>query len=200
MHKTISSYALPQDLAEISLEKLVTLREEREAALWLLTPDKKLHASIEQTLLNTLLAYDDVRLQIADIIIKLVDEYKVKGRYRKKLLGYYDTFSNKIKNARNTVHTLDEYKVYSTHFAVAYISLVYTFKENASFYSQYTNDLYNPESTIGKYRKKLALSYQEVEQANKKYEAVVVVQKVEGSIALLKKEINRRQTKLLVQD
>ena len=198
--KTIASYAVPKDLAETSLGKLVALREEREAALGLLAPDKKSHASIEQTLLSTLLTYDDVRLQIADVIIKLVDEYKVKGRYREKLLGYCDTFSNKIKNARNTVHTLDEYKVYSTHFAVSYISLVYTFKENASFYAQYTNDLYNPESTIGKYRKKLALSYQGVEQANKEYEAVVVVQKIEKSIALLKKEINRRQTRLLVQD
>ena len=199
-HKTISSYALPQDLSGISLEKLVALREEHEAALWLLTPDKKLHAYIEHTLLNTLLAYDDVRLQIADIIIKLIDEYEVNGRYREKLLGYCDTFNNKIKNARNTVHTLDEYKVYSTHFAAAYISLVYTFKENASFYRQYTNDIYNPESTIGRYRKELALSYKEVEQANKEYEAIIVVQKVEESIALLKKEISRRQARLLVQD
>lgn len=200
MHKTISSHALPQNLAEISLEKLVALRKEREAALGLLTSDRKSRASIEQALLNTLFAYDDVRLQIADIITRLVDEYKVKGRYREKLLGYCDTFNIRIKNARNTVHTLDEYKVYSTHFAVAYISLVYTFKEDASFYNQYTNDIGNPESTIGKYRKKLTLSYQEVEQANKEYKAVVIVQNIKKSIALLKKEIDWRQTRLLVQD
>ena len=195
--KTIASYAPPTNLTEISLGKLIVLKNEHESALQLLKLNKT-QATIELELLNALIAYDDVRLQIPEIITKLVDEYKVTGNYRKKLLGYCDTFDNKIKQARITVQTLDEYKVYSTHFAVAYISLAYTFKEDPSFYKQYTNDINNPKSTIGNYRKELAISYKKVEKAHKDYQAIVIEQKLEESLVKLNKEIEQRKTRLLV--
>ncbi len=196
--KTIAAYGLPENLSDISHEKLIVLKNELESALQSLKLNQKSLATIEQELLNTLIAYDDIRLQVSEIITKLVNEYDVTGDYKKKLLGYCDTFNNKIKQARNTVQTLDEYKAYSTHFAVAYVSLVYTFKQDPTFYKHYTSDINDPESTIGKYQKELATSYKKVEQANKNYEAIIIAQELEKSLVKVKNEIKQRKTKLLV--
>ena len=195
--KTDSVHVLPTNLNENSLTKLKLLKKELESKLELLRPTQKALEISEKKLLNSLVAYDNVRLQIAEVIIKLVDEYNLTGSYKKKLLGYCDTFKKNIKPARSNVQTLDAYKVYGTHFAVAYISLLYTFKENPTFHTQYMNDINDPKSTIGKYRRELAISYGEVEKAQKEYESIIIAQKIQESILQLDKEIYMRKEKLI---
>ena len=195
--KTDSVHQLPTNLNEISLTKLKSLKKELESKSEQLWPTQNALDISEKKLLNSLIAYDNVRLQIAEVIIKLVDEYNVTGSYKKKLLGYCDTFSTRIKPARNNVHSLNGYKVYGTHFAVAYISLLYTFKENPTFQSKYMKDINDPKSTIGNYRRELAISYGEIEKVQKEYESITIAKKLHESILQLDKEINLRKEKLI---
>ena len=195
--KVDTVYLLPTNLSEISLTKLKSLKKEFESKSEQLRLTQKTLEISEEKLLNSLIAYDNVRLQIEEVIIKLVDEYNVTGSYKKKLLGYCDTFSTRIKPAQNSVHSLNGYKVYGTHFAVAYISLLYTFKENPTFHTKYMNDINNPKSTIGKYRRELMVSFGEVEKAQKEYESIQVAQKLQELILLLNKEIKLREENLI---
>ena len=199
LSETNSVQVLPTNLSEIPITVLKLLKKERKSKLELFQPIQKSLEASEKELLDSLIAYDDVRLQIAEIIIKLVDEYNVTGSYKKKLLGYCDTFNTNIKPARSNVQTLEAYKVYGTHFAVAYISLLYTFRENSAFHSKYMSDINNPKSTIGKYRRELAVTYQEVKKAQKVYESILVARKINESIMQLDKEINTRKTRLISQ-
>lgn len=197
--ETKSAYDLPTNLDETSLAKLMLLKKQCNSNLKLLQPFKIDLGTSEVKLLGRLIAYDNIRLKISEVIIKLVDEYNVTGSYKKKLLGYCDTFSGNIKHAQDSVRTLAEYKVYGTHFAVAYISLIYTFKENPIFYAKYERDIKDPESTIGIFISELADSYREVEKAHKEYESALLAQKIRQSIAQLDKEINLRKSRLITQ-
>ncbi len=195
--KANSVHILPTNLNEFSLTKLKSLKKGLESKSEQHRPTQKALEISEKKLLNSLIAYDNVRLQIAEVIIKLVDEYNVTGSYKKKLLGYCDTFSTRVKPAQNSVHSLNGYKAYGTHFAVAYISLLYTFKENPIFHTKYMNDINDPKSTIGKYRRELMISYGEVEKVQKEYESNKLAQKHQESILQLNKEINLRKENLI---
>ena len=197
--ETKSAYVLPTNLNEVSLAYLILLKKQRNSKLALLHSVKNDPRTSEVNLLRKLITYDNIRLKISEVIIKLVDEYKVTGSYKKKLLGYCDTFSGNIKHAQDSVRTLAEYKVYATHFAVAYISLIYTFKENSIFYAKYARDVKDPESTIGIYLNELAGSFEEVEKAHKQYELELFAHKIRQSIAQLDKEINLRKSRLITQ-
>ena len=187
------------NLSDISLVELKQIKQTRNLKIASLLHSVETLETSEGKLLKSLIAYDDVQLQIADIILKLTDEYKVTGKYKKKLLGYSKTFKTRIKPARGNLQTLDEYKVYSTHFSVAYISLLYAFKENPKFYQQYMNDINDPVSTIGKYRRELAILFRKVEQAQKEYESMVTVRDLEQSVEQLDREIKVRETRLSAQ-
>ena len=157
------------------------------------------YTSSDKDLLISLIEYDDIRLRISDIILTLIEKYKVSGKYRQKLLGYIDTLNTTIKTARNSVNTLEDYKRYSTHFSVVYASLLYTFQENDAFYMQYRKDIKNPNSRLGIYLRELTNSYKSLEQARKKYESIQQVNNLKEIIRQLNNEIYVRKNTLHVQ-
>lgn len=199
LEQSYSVDALPENLEKIPLQQLVALKKARYSKLRLLNPKAKALAISENDLLDSLIAYDNIRLKIADVIKRLIDEYHVSGSYKKKLLGYCRTFNTQIKNAQGKVKSLAEYKVYGTHFALAYVSLIYTFKENPEFFAQYQRDIGNTESTLGVYVSELNSSYREVEQARRDYDAILAAQQIERSITKLDHEIVKRRMKLIAQ-
>ncbi len=194
---TNSVSIFPNNLKEITYTKLKSLKRELESKSDPLLQTQNALNSSEKKLLNSLFAYDNVRLQIAEVIIDLVEEYNVTGNYKKKLLGYSTTFNSRIKPARNNVRTLDEYKAYDKHFAVAYISLLYTFKENPDFYENYMRDINNLESTIGKYIKQLATAYGELEKSQHEYVSILTAQKNKELIVKIDNEIKIRKARII---
>lgn len=199
VNQSTSVEVLPVNLEILTLVELFELRKQHHSQLRSLQTKSVARHANEQKLLERLLAYDNVRLKIVDVIKSLIDEYKVHGEYQRKLLGYCQTFSTKIQTARNNVHTLAEYKVYGAHFALVYASLVYTFKENPDFYANYQRDIKDSESTLGAYINELNASYREVEQARNEYDAGLLVQQIERSIARLDREIVKHRTRLFSQ-
>ena len=123
----------------------------------------------QQELLNTLFAYDDVRLKITDVLAEIVDEYEITDDYKKKLLGFRDTFLDKVKPARSTITNLDQFKQYTHSYSVVYISLIYTFHEDEEFYKILSKDIVNPSTTIGKYTQELESSYKSLVLAEQAY-------------------------------
>ena len=187
---------LPSRLREASLPTLESLRDEMELNGGTRNVSRKALSESEEKLLDTLLMYDDIKLNIVPTIIKLIQEYNVAGKYKERLLGYCDTFSEKIKQSRLDVHSLAAYKLYSTHFSIVYVSLIYTFKENPGFYARYKRDLGDPSSTIGRYISQLNLAYKHVEMADKIYQTQLIATKNKASLDKLNREIALRQSRL----
>ncbi len=190
---------LPVNLDNYTLAELLDLRKQHYSQLQSIQDKSNSLKTSERKLLSQLLAYDNIRLKITDVIKKLIDEYNVHGAYKKKLLGYCQTFNTTIKTARNSVQTLTEYKMYGVQFALVYASLVYTFKENPEFYTSYQQDIENPDSTLGAYITELNQSYRKVELARKEYDVELAIQQLKQSIAKLDGAIVKRRTRLLTQ-
>lgn len=192
---TYQAYVLP-NTTNTSLNELYQLKTKYESTLQSLNITNSDLVKNDELFLQSLIAYDDIRLNISDVIVKLVDKYNVDGEYKMKLLGYSDTFNSKIKKARKSVNTLEEYKTYSTHFSVVYISLLYTFKENEAFYTQYRQDIYKPSSILGKYQHELSISYKEVEKAHKNFQLALHANNLKNIITQLNNVINARNIEL----
>lgn len=159
------AYVLPNSITATSLTELHQLKRKYESQITSHQAKDRAMSTDEASLLNSLFTYEYFCLQISDIILKFIDEYKA----------------------------------YGTHFSVVYVSLLYTFKENSAFYSQYREDITNPESIIGKYQTELSISYKEAEKIHNTYESSKHNERLNNIIAQLNNEIRMRENKLTAQ-
>ncbi len=183
----------PENMETLSLEQLQTERASRVRDLKVIKEASDEPDIAKQKLLDSILAHDDKRLGIAQVIPQMIEDYEIKGEFKDALLGYSDTFNNEIREARTHVHTLDDYKSYDFRFSAVYMSMMFKFNENKNFHEKMVTDMKNSDSAIGKYRKELDESYAQVEKDKYLIQNVYSVNELEQAITQIDEEISKRQ-------
>lgn len=186
-------YEAPENIEELSLEELQSEKAicVRDLAVFKEGSDEPEVA--KQKLLETILAHDDIRLEIVNVIPKMIDEYQIKGDFRDSLLGYRNTFDVNVRNARQNVHTLEDYKSYDFRFSAVYMSMMFKFSENPDFHERMIEDMKDPDTTIGNYRKELDESYKQVEHDKYLVQNIYSINELEQVIVIIDEEITKRR-------
>ena len=150
----------------------------------------------KEELLVALLEYDDVRIQITDVIDEVINEYKVEEDVKNILLSFKSTFENIIKDNRHLVKNLRDYKAYDFRLGSAYLAMMSAFhetEESRKFYSRLVQDKKDDKTSIGRYNKKLKLSQENINLVKKEIEKYSEISDVKKVLAKIEKEILSRE-------
>ena len=150
----------------------------------------------KEELLVALLEYDDVRIQITDVIDEVINEYKVEEDVKNILLSFKSTFENIIKDNRHLVKNLRDYKAYDFRLGSAYLAMMSAFhetEESRKFYSRLVQDKKDDKTSIGRYNKKLKLSQENINLIKKEMEKHSEISDVKKVLAKIEKEILSRE-------
>ena len=149
----------------------------------------------KEELLVALLEYDDVRIQITDVIDEVIKEYKVEEDVKNILLSFKSTFENIIKDNRHLVKNLRDYKAYDFRLGSAYLAMMSAFhetEESKKFYSRLVQDKKDDQTSIGRYNKKLKLSQENINLVKKEMEKQSEISDVRKVLEKIEKEILSR--------
>ena len=152
--------------------------------------------SMEKKLLNSLLEYDDVRIQISKVLDEVVIEYDVSEDIKKTILDFKDTFDMIIKDNRPLVKNLRDYKAYDFRLGSAYLAMMSAFHdtdEKKIFYSRLVKDKKDDKTSIGKYNKKLKLAQQKVNLVKKEMNNFSELSEIKSVIKKIDIEISKRK-------
>ena len=146
-------------------------------------------------LLTSLLQYDDIRIQIVDVIDKIIIEYNVSNDIKKTLLSFQDTFKHIIKDNRPLVNTLRDYKAYDFRLGSAYLAMMSAFhdtEERKLFYSRLVEDKTNTSTEIGAYNKKLRDAQESINLVKLERENFEEIIDIKNTLKKIENEISKR--------
>ena len=186
-------YKAPENMESLSLEQLQNERDTRVRDLAVIKEANDQPDLAKQKLLESILAHDDKRLNIVQVIPQMIEEYGINGEFKDILMGYSSTFDNEIRAARTYVHSIDDYKSYDFRFSAVYMSMMFKFSENEEFHQKMIADMQDTSTAIGKYRKELDESYAKVEHDKYLIQNIYSVNELEQAIAAIDEEITKRQ-------
>lgn len=186
-------HKVPDNLDSLSLEQLMVERETRQRDLTVIRQASDEPEVAKQKLFETIMAHDDVRLKIAEVIPVMVDDYEIDGKLRDSLLGYSNTFEVDLREARKDVHNIADYKSYDFRFSAVYMSMMFKFNENPEFHKRLVTDMQDSGTAIGGYKKELDESYAKVEHDKYLIQNIYSVNELEQSIAAIDEEISKRK-------
>lgn len=152
--------------------------------------------SMKKKLLNSLLEYDDVRIQISKVLDEVVIEYDVSEDIKKTILDFKDTFDMIIKDNRPLVKNLRDYKAYDFRLGSAYLAMMSAFHdtdEKKIFYSRLVKDKKDDKTSIGKYNKKLKLAQQKVNLVKQEMNNFSELSEIKSVIKKIDIEISKRK-------
>lgn len=186
-------YKVPENLSTMATVEVETLRSARQKDLEKLRNGASSKQVAEDNMFAQLMAHDEVRLTITDVIPKLIEDYAIEGKFKNTLMGYRSTFAEEITQSRETVSNLQDYQSYDFRFTAVYMSMLFAFQEHPEFYEQLKTDMVDENTSIGGYRKRLDDSYGRVEQARNQMEIFHNADDLENIIVELDEELARRK-------
>ena len=151
--------------------------------------------NIEKKLLDALLKYDDVRIQITKVIDEIIEEYQVNNEIRNILISFKETFTNIIKDNRPLVKNLRDYKAYDFRLGSAYLAMMSAFhetEESKKFYSKLVKDKKNNTTSIGRYNADLQSAQININIVKKEMEKLSEISDIQTVLANIEKEISGR--------
>ena len=151
--------------------------------------------NIEKKLLDALLKYDDVRIQITKVIDEIIEEYQVNNEIRNILISFKETFKNIIKDNRPLVKNLRDYKAYDFRLGSAYLAMMSAFhetEESKKFYSKLVKDKKNNTTSIGRYNADLQSAQININIVKKEMEKLSEISDIQTVLANIEKEISGR--------
>ena len=151
--------------------------------------------NIEKKLLDALLKYDDVRIQITKVIDEIIEEYQVNNEIRNILISFKETFKNIIKDNRPLVKNLRDYKAYDFRLGSAYLAMMSAFhetEESKKFYSKLVKDKKNSTTSIGRYNADLQSAQVNINIVKKEMEKLSEISDIQTVLANIEKEISGR--------
>ena len=151
--------------------------------------------NIEKKLLDALLKYDDVRIQITKVIDEIIVEYQVNNEIRNILISFKETFKNIIKDNRPLVKNLRDYKAYDFRLGSAYLAMMSAFhetEESKKFYSKLVKDKKNSTTSIGRYNADLKSAQININVVKKEMEKLSEISDIQTVLANIEKEISGR--------
>lgn len=186
-------YKVPENLQTMATAEVETLRSARQKDLEKLRNGGNSKQIAEENMFEQLMAHDEVRLTITEVIPKLIEDYAIEGKFKNTLMGYRSTFAEEITQSRENVNSLQDYQSYDFRFTAVYMSMLFAFQEHPEFYEQLKTDMVDEETSIGGYRKRLDDSYGRVEQAREQMEVIHNADDLENVIVALDEELARRK-------
>ena len=186
-------HKVPENMDTLSIEQLQDERDTRARDLAVIKEANDKPEVAKKKLLDSIMAHDDIRLNIVHVIPQMIEEYGIEGEFKDKLLGYSETFDTEIRNARTYVHSIDDYKSYDFRFSAVYMSMMFSFNENKDFHQRMVSDMKDVNTAIGKYRKELDESYVQVEHDKYLIQNIYSINELEQAIAAIDAEISKRQ-------
>ena len=151
--------------------------------------------NIEKKLLDALLKYDDVRIQITKVIDEIIVEYQVNSEIRNILISFKETFKNIIKDNRPLVKNLRDYKAYDFRLGSAYLAMMSAFhetEESKKFYSRLVKDKKIKTTSIGKYNADLQSAQININIVKREMEKLSEISDIQTVLANIEKEISGR--------
>ena len=151
--------------------------------------------NIEKKLLDALLKYDDVRIQITKVIDEIILEYQVNNEIRNILISFKETFKTIIKDNRPLVKNLRDYKAYDFRLGSAYLAMMSAFhetEESKKFYSKLVKDKKNSTTSIGRYNADLQSAQVNINIVKKEMEKLSEISDIQTVLANIEKEISGR--------
>ena len=151
--------------------------------------------NIEKKLLDALLKYDDVRIQITKVIDEIIVEYQVNSEIRNILISFKETFKNIIEDNRPLVKNLRDYKAYDFRLGSAYLAMMSAFHEtdeSKKFYSKLVKDKKNNTTSIGRYNSDLQSAQININIVKKEMEKLSEISDIQTVLANIEKEISGR--------
>ena len=151
-------------------------------------------ADLEQLLLKSLMAYDDERIRIVDLIPVMIEEYQVNPELKEDMLNFRATMRDIIEELRPQITTLQYYKPYDFRLGISYLSLMTVLQEHQSVHEQMLRDQKDPESMIGQYTLRLSEAYRPVEAAREQLQQRHILEDMRERIDNIDNELRRRQS------
>ena len=151
--------------------------------------------NIEKKLLDALLKYDDVRIQITKVIDEIILEYQVNNEIRNILISFKETFKNIIKDNRPLVKNLRDYKAYDFRLGSAYLAMMSAFhetEESKKFYSKLVKDKKNNTTSIGRYNADLQSAQININIVKREMEKLSEISDIQAVLTNIEKEISGR--------
>ncbi len=149
----------------------------------------------QKKLLKALLEYDDMRIQITNVIDEIIKEYNVNDEIKEILLSFKETFKSIIKDNRPLVKNLRDYKAYDFRLGSAYLAMMSAFHETEDsrrFYSRLVEDKKDDSTSIGKYSKALQSAQININLMKKESENFEEISDIKNILEKIEKEISLR--------
>ncbi len=149
----------------------------------------------QKKLLKALLEYDDMRIQITNVIDEIIKEYNVNDEIKEILLSFKETFKSIIKDNRPLVKNLRDYKAYDFRLGSAYLAMMSAFHETEDsrrFYSRLVEDKKDDSTSIGKYSKALQSAQININLMKKESEKFEEISDIKNILNKIEKEISLR--------
>ncbi|MEL0102828.1 MAG: hypothetical protein VW837_05065 [Gammaproteobacteria bacterium] len=149
----------------------------------------------QKKLLKALLEYDDMRIQITNVIDEIIKEYNVNDEIKEILLSFKETFKSIIKDNRPLVKNLRDYKAYDFRLGSAYLAMMSAFHETEDsrrFYSRLVEDKKDDSTSIGKYSKALQSAQININLMKKESEKFEEISDIKNILEKIEKEISLR--------
>tara|TARA_B100000035_G_scaffold2025_2_gene1767 strand:- start:2571 stop:3236 length:666 start_codon:yes stop_codon:yes gene_type:complete len=149
----------------------------------------------QKKLLKALLEYDDMRIQITNVIDEIIKEYNVNDEIKEILLSFKETFKSIIKDNRPLVKNLRDYKAYDFRLGSAYLAMMSAFHETEDsrrFYSRLVEDKKDDSTSIGKYSKALQSAQININLMKKESEKFEEISDIKNILDKIEKEIYLR--------
>ncbi len=189
---TEEKYRAPIDLTSESLEDLLALKEFylREMKILMQAVETK---TDQKKLFDALLEYDLKRLEIIQVIPKIVRVYGIRGELMQSLFKYRETIQHIYDDYHPQLETLEDYKAYDFRIGMAYASMFATIMNtDHELYQRLRNDMTNKTTTIGDYVESLDQSYINVERVNSEVREFHLVRQIDKELERINQEIEER--------
>ena len=149
---------------------------------------------LEKQLLQALLIYDDERIQIIDIIPKIIEQYEVEGTLKEDLMNFRRTLIKIVEELRPEVTTLQRYKPYDFRLGVSYAAMMTIMQRKEEVRDRMLKDHKDPETTLGQHSQRLQVTYRAVQEARERLELGYQAETLKEQIDQIDTELRRRQS------
>ena len=149
---------------------------------------------LEKELLQALLVYDDERIQIIDMIPKMIELYAVEGTLKEDLMNFRRTLTKIVEELRPEVTSLQKYKPYDFRLGVSYAAMMTIMQRKQEMRNRMLQDHKDPETMLGRHSQRLQETYRAVQEARERLELGYQAETLKEQIDRIDTELHRRQS------
>ena len=148
---------------------------------------------LESELLRVLLVYDAERIQIIDIIPKMIKQYEVQGTLKEDLMNFRGALVKIVEELRPEVTSLQKYKPYDFRIGVSYAAMMTIMQKQQAVRDRMLHDQKDPGTMLGQHAQRLQETYRAVEEARQELELGYKTETLKEQIDRIDFELKRRR-------